>query len=49
MKLGSCIHLVQDGSRSFGLFRNGNFRIIAKSHRTGLIICSHSREGINLS
>ena len=35
----------QDGSRSLGLFWNGKTHIIAKLHRTDLVICSHSREG----
>ena len=32
-------------SRSFGLFRKGKTHIIAKFHRTDLVIFSHSREG----
>ena len=28
-----------------GLFRKGKTSIIAKFHRTDLVICSHSREG----
>ena len=28
-----------------GLFRKGKTYIIAKFHRTDLVICSHSREG----
>ena len=37
--------ILQDGSRSLGLFRKGKARITAKLHRTDLIICTHSREG----
>ena len=36
--------ILQDGSRSLGLFRNGKSRIIAKFHRTYLVICTHSRK-----
>ena len=32
-----------------GLFRKGKTLIIAKFHRTDLVICSHSREGKTLS
>ena len=32
-----------------GLFRKGKTRIIAKFHRPGLVICSHSSEGKTLS
>ena len=32
-----------------GLFRKGTMHIIAKLHRTDLVICSHSREGKTLS
>ena len=35
----------KDGSRSLGVFRKGKTHIIAKFHRTDLVICSHSREG----
>ena len=35
--------ILQDGSRSFGLFRKGKIGIIAKFHRTDLVIWSHSR------
>ena len=34
-----------DGSKSLGLFWKGKTRIIGKFHRTGLDICSQSREG----
>ena len=37
--------VLQDGSRSLGLFRKGKTRIIAKCLRADLVICSHSREG----
>ena len=37
--------ILQDGSRSLGLFRKGKTRIIAKFLPTDLVICSHSREG----
>ena len=38
--------ILYDGSRSLGLFREGETHIIqvAKLHRTDLVICSHSRE-----
>ena len=32
-----------------GLFRKGKTHIIANSHRTDLVICSHSRDGKTLS
>ena len=35
--------ILKDGSRSLGLFRKGKIGIIAKFHRTDLVICSHSR------
>ena len=35
----------KNGSRSLGFFRKGKTRIIAKFRRTGLVICSHAREG----
>ena len=35
--------ILQDGSRSLGLFRKGGIGIIAKFHRTELVIRSHSR------
>ena len=34
----------KDGSRLLGLFRKGKSLIIAKFHRTDLVICSHSKE-----
>ena len=37
--------VLQDRSRSLGLFRKGKTRIIAKFHRTDLVTCSHFREG----
>ena len=37
--------LLQDGSRSLGLFWKGKIHIIAKLHRTDLVICGNSREG----
>ena len=39
----------QDGSRFLGLFRKDKTHIIAKLHRTDLVICSHYREGKTLS
>ena len=39
----------KDHSRSIGLFRKGKTRIIAKFHRTDLVICSHSRNRKTLS
>ena len=33
---------LQDGSKSLGLFRKGKIGIIAKLHRTDLVILSHS-------
>ena len=41
--------VLQDGSRSFGLFRKGKTRIIAKFLRTDFVICGHSREWETLS
>ena len=41
--------ILYDGSRSLGLFRKGKTHIIAKFHRTDLVICSHSREEKTLS
>ena len=35
--------VLKDGSRSLALFRKGKIGIIAKFHRTDLVICSHSR------
>ena len=35
----------QDKSRSLRLVRKGKYHIIAKFHRTDLVICSHYREG----
>ena len=37
--------ILQDGSRSLGLFRKGKTRIIAKCLGVDLVICSHSIEG----
>ena len=37
--------ILQDGSRSLGLFRKGKTGTIAKFLRADLVICSHSREG----
>ena len=37
--------ILQDGSRSLGLFRKGKTRITAKLQRADMIICTHSREG----
>ena len=37
--------ILQDGSRSLGLFRKGKICIIAKFYRTDLDICSHFRGG----
>ena len=37
--------VLQDGSRSLGLFRKGKTRITAKLQRADMIICTHSREG----
>ena len=41
--------ILQDRSRSFGLFRKGKIGIIAKFHRTDLVIWSHSRGTKTLS
>ena len=38
-----------DGSRFLGYFWKGRTLIIAKFHRTDLLICSHSGEGKTLS
>ena len=37
--------ILLDGSRILRLFRKGKTCIIAKFHRTDLVICGHSREG----
>ena len=37
--------VLQDRSRSLGLFRKGKTCIIAKFHETDSVICSNSREG----
>ena len=37
--------ILQDGSRSLGLFRKGKTCVTAKFHRTDFVICSHFREG----
>ena len=37
--------MLEDDSRSLGLFRKGKTHIIAEFHRTVVVICSHSREG----
>ena len=39
--------ILQEGSKSLGLFRKSKTRIIAKFHRTDLVIYNHSREGGN--
>ena len=41
--------VLQDGSRSYGLFRKGKIGIIAKFLRTDSVILSHSRGTKNLS
>ena len=41
--------ILRDGSRSLGLFRKGKIGIIAKFHRTDLVIWSHSRGTKTLS
>ena len=41
--------VLQDGSRSLGLFRKIEFDIIAKFQRTDLVIWSHSRGTKTLS
>ena len=41
--------VLQDRSRSLGLFRKGKIGIIAKFHRTNLVIRSHSRGTKTLS
>ena len=41
--------VLQDGSRSLGLFRKGKIDNIAKFHRTNLVIWSHSRGTKTLS
>ena len=35
---GPARSILQDGSRSLGLFRNGKIGILAKFHRTDLVI-----------
>ena len=37
--------VLQDKSRSLGLFKKGKIGIVKKFHRTDLVICSHPREG----
>ena len=46
---GNSFMAIECRSRYFGLFRKGENYIIAKLHRTDLVICSHSREGKSLS
>ena len=41
--------ILSDGDRSLRLCRKGKTHIIAKFHRTGLVVYSHSREGKNPS
>ena len=41
--------VLKDRSRSLGLFKKAQTCILAKLHRTDLVICSHSREGKTLS
>ena len=41
--------ILQDRSRSLGLFRKDKTCIIAKFHTTDSVICSQSREGNTLS
>ena len=41
--------ILQDGSRSLRLFRKGKTHIIAKFHKTDLVISSHFRERKTLS
>ena len=41
--------ILQDESRSLGLFRKGKICIVAKFQRSDVVICSHSREGKTLS
>ena len=41
--------ILEDGSRSLGLFTKSKTCIIAKFHRTDLVICSHSTERETLS
>ena len=41
--------VLQDRSRSLGLFRKGKTRIITKFRRTDVVICSQFREGKTLS
>ena len=36
--------IIYDRSRSLGMFRKGKTSIVAKFHRTDLVIFSHSRE-----
>ena len=43
------LHMLLEGFRSLGLFREGKTHIIATFRRTHLVICSHSREGKTLS
>ena len=40
--------IIKDRSRSLGLFRKGKTVILAKFHRTDLVICSCFREGKTL-
>ena len=41
--------LLKDGSRFFGLYRKGKTLIIAKFHRTDLVVCSHFERGKTMS
>ena len=41
--------ILLDRSRSVGLFRKAKTHVIAKFHRTDIVICSHSRERKTLS
>ena len=40
---------IYNGSRSFGLFRKGRVKLVAKLHRTDLVVCRHLRERKTLS
>ena len=41
----STVYPFIDGSRSLGLLSKGKTCIIAKFHKTDLVICSYSRKG----
>ena len=41
--------ILLDGSRALVLFRKGKTHMLAKFHRTDLVMCSHSKERKTLS